>query len=238
MNNYEFFKEIFCQKYEEIKQLMRNDYLKYYAIKIIEKKEINNYKINENILDIILLIVKIKLSEENSIKNLQFWNDINELAKIILFTQGYKDDINNLIDIILDIQVYCNIEKYIIDILSQNIIKFEISKRNKRYTKKVNLCFYYIIESLIRGVLIYSVELLKKDNFKFYEFFFKFTSIEANLQKMNIKYNLYSKEIYNLKSIIKIYECYKLNQEQFEKNYELIINNLLNQSRLLYEDNY
>ena len=238
LNIYEFFKEIFCQKYEEIKQLMRNDYLKYFAIKIIEKKEINNYKINENILDIILLIVKIKLAEENSIKNLQFWNDINELAKIILFTQGYKDDINNLIDIILDIQVYCNIEKYIIDILSQNIIKFEISKRNKRYTKKVNLCFYYILESLIRGVLIYSVELLKKDNFKFYEFFYTFTSIEANLQKINIKYNLYSKEIYNLKSIIKIYECYKLNQEQFEKNYELIINNLLKQSRLLYEDNY
>ena len=41
-----------------------------------------------------------------------------------------------------------------------------------------------------------------------------------------------------MKSIIKIYECYKLNQEEFEKNYEKIINNLLKQSSLLYEGDY
>ena len=132
LNNYEFFREIFCQKYEEIRQLIRDDYLKYNAIKIIEKKQINDYRINENILNIILLIIKIKLAEENSIKNVQFFNDIDELSKIIIFTQGYHDDISNLIDIILDIKNYCNdIEKLIVDILSQNIIKYEISNRRK-----------------------------------------------------------------------------------------------------------
>ena len=216
---------------------MREDYLKYYTIKIIEKKQVKDYIVNENILDTLLLLVKIKIAEEKSVKFVRFSEDIDELVKIILFTQGYKEDILNLIDIFLDIKNYCNIEKYMIDILDQNIIKYEISNRNKRYTKKVNLFFFYVIESLIRGVLLYSIELLKKDNFKFYEFFFTFTSIEANIQKINVKYNLYSKEIYNLISIIKIYECYRLNQEQFEKNYEKIVNNLLKQSFLLYDDN-
>ena len=238
LNSHEFFKEIYNQANDEMKKILREDYLKYYVTKIIEKRQINDYKKNESILNILILILKIKLVEENSVKYFNFHNDIEELVKIILFTQGYKDDISNLIEIILDISAYFNIEGKIIDILGQNIIKYEISNRNKRYTKKVNLCFFNIIESFIRGMLLYSIELLKKDNYKFYDYFFNFIQIEANLQKINKKYNLFSKGIYNLISLIKIYDSFKINQGEFEKNYEIIVKNLLKQSQLLYEENY
>ena len=237
INNYELFKEIYNQDNEEIKRKMREDYLVYYVIKIIEKKD-TNYSTNENILEILYLILKIKFCERGALNRFNFVNDIEEFAKIILFTQGYKEDIIDIINIILDIKKYCNIGKYMIDILEENIIKYEESERNKKYTKKVNNYFFKIIESLIRGILLFSIELKKNDLFKFYEFFFTLPSIEANLQKINQKYNLYSKQIYNLSSIIKIHDCYKFNQEEFENNYENIVKNLLNQSILLYEGNY
>ena len=237
INNYELFKEIYNQNNEEIKRKMREDYLIYYVIKIIEKKN-TNYSINENILEILYLLLKIKFCERGALNRFDFVNDIEEFAKIILFTQGYKEDIIDIINIILDIKNYCNIGKYMTDILEENIIKYEDSERNQKYTKKVNYYFFKIIESLIRGILLYSIELKKNDQFKFYEFFFTLPSIEANLQKINQKYNLYSKQIYNLSSIIKIHECYKFNLEEFENKYEEIVNNLLNQSILLYEGSY
>ena len=202
------------------------------------KKKDTTYSANENILEILYLILKIKFCEREALNRFKFVNDIEEFAKIILFTQGYKEDIIDIINIILDIKNYCNIGKYMVDILEENIIKYEESERNKKYTKKVNFYFFKIIESLIRGILLYSMELQKNDNFKFYEFFFTLPSIEANLQKINQKYNLYSKQIYNLSSIIKIHECYKFNLQQFENNYEKIVKNLLNQSALLYEGSY
>ena len=238
LNNYDFFKEIYHQTNDKIKQFMREDYLKYYGIKIVEKKQVNDYIINENILKTIFLLIKIKFGETGRINNFNYSNDINEFIKIILFMEGYKEDILNIIDIILEIYNFFDIEKYMLDILNQNIIKYEESNRNKKYTKKVNNFFFNVIESLIRGILLYSIELLQKDNFKFYEFFYTFTSIEANIQRINKKYNLYSKQIYNLISIIKIYESYKIYLNDFEKNYDKIVNNLLRQSILLYDNQY
>ena len=86
-------------------------------------------------------------------------------------------------------------------------------------------------------MLLYSVELKKKDKNKFYDYFYTFIPAEASIQKLNMKYNINSKQIFNLNSIIKIHECYKFNQEKFEENYERIINNLIKQTYLLYNNN-
>ena len=86
-----------------------------------------------------------------------------------------------------------------------------------------------VIESLIRGILLFSIELIKKDKDVFSEFFKFFKFLEDSLQKLNIKYNLNSKEIYIIRTIIKIEEECKYNHDKFEKNYEKIMNNLLNQ---------
>ena len=79
---------------------------------------------------------------------------------------------------------YCeNIEELMIKILDEEKIKYEISERNKAYTAVVNLNFFNIMESLIRAILLYSLELIKKDKAIFYEYLYTLPSIEANLQK-------------------------------------------------------
>ena len=74
------------------------------------------------------------------------------------------------------------------------------------------------------------------DKNKFFELFQSFISIEANIQKINRKFILFSKELYNLRAIIKIQESYKCNYEWFENNYEKITNNLLQQTTLMYNN--
>ena len=237
MNKHELYKIIYSQNYEELKNIMLEEYLKYFVIQYLEKKEVD-YTINETILSFLKLIIKVKLSDNHN-QNYEFENKIEEFIKIVLFTQGYKEDIKILFDTFIEVQKYCqNIEEYIINILKEEKIRYEVSERNKKYTKIVNIVFFNIIESLIRGTLLYSIELIKKDKVKFFKFFFSFTSIEANLQKINKKFYLYCKEIFNIRTIIQIEKEYKYNYEQFEINYEKIMNNLLHQSIILYDQNY
>ena len=238
LDNIEFFRVIYNQNDEKIKKLLLQDYLKYYIIKLLGTKQNTNYITNENIYYILLLIIKIKFGEEGRYDDYRFINDKEELAKIILFTQGYKNDILNLIDIMLEPKNYFPVEKYMFKTLNKNQIIFDEHNQKKRYIKKVNNFFYYIIESLIESMLVYSVELAKKDMNKFYDYFYTFTPAEASIQKLNMKYNINSKQIFNLNSIIKIHECYKFNQNKFEECYSKIINNLLKQTNLLYNNNY
>ena len=63
-------------------------------------------------------------------------------------------------------------------------------------------------------------------------------SIEASLQKLNSKLYLYSKELFSLKCIVKIYQNNNLNYEQFETNFERIMHNLLQQSEEFYAENF
>ena len=235
INKDDFFQNI--ENNNNLKSMLLEDYLKYFIIKFLEKNEID-LKYNESVYKFLIIIIKAKLGESNSI-NYNFKNTFEEFIKIILFTQVYKNDIKNLFNIFIDVKKYCNnIEERICNILNEYIIKYEISDRNKEYTKEVNINFFNIIESLSRAILLYSVELIKIDKNKFHEYFSIFTLIEANLQKFNNKFNLYSKELGNLTTIIKVHESYKNNNEQFINNYENIINNLLKQSILLYNNDY
>ena len=238
LDNIEFFRVMYNQNDEQIKKLLLEEYLKYYVIKILTTKQNTNYTTNEHIYSILLLILKIKFGEQGAYNEYQFSNDKEELAKIILFTQGYKNDIINLIDIILEPNNYFPIEKYMFKSLVRKQIKYENNDQNKKYIKKVNYFLFNIIESLIESMLIYSIELERKDINKFYDYFYTFIPAEASLQKINKKYNIGSKQIFNLNSIIKIQESHKLNHQEFELYYEKIVTNLLNQSYLLYISNY
>ena len=110
--------------------------------------------------------------------------------------------------------------------LNEGKIKYEISDRNKKHTEIVNKSFFNILEPFIKSILICTIELLKNNKIQFYDYFLSLASIEANLHKINKKFYLFSKEIYNIRMIIKIEEAFKQNHEQFENNYENIINNL------------
>ena len=235
INKNELLKAVLYQNNEELKKLLFEDYLTYYIMKYLEKTNVN-YLNNEKVLNFLKMIIKIKLSENNSY-DYNFQIKIEEYAQIIIFLEGYFEDIKILLDTFVEVLNYSNnLEDYIIKVLKENVIKYEISERNKKYTKIVNINFFIIIEAFLKAVLLFSIDLLKEDKAKFYEFFYNLNSIEANLQKINKKYFLFSKEIYNFRNIIKIQESHKYNVNQFENNYEKIINNLLQQSVYLYDD--
>ena len=238
INEHEIFKAIFNQNNQELKIMLLEDYLKNYIIIYSEKNNVN-YLLNEKLLSFLKLIIKAKLSDTHN-HHYEFNGSLQEFIKIILFTQVYINEIKCFLDIFIETHKYCeNIEELMIEVLDENKIKYEISERNKAYTEEVNINFFNIMESLIRAILIYSIEINKRDKkIKFYEYLYALPSIEANLQKINKKLILYSKEIYNLRTIIKIGEAYKSNPEQFENNFERIMNNLLQQTEQFYLENF
>ena len=236
INKIELFNIIYNQNNEEFKKIILNDYFIFFICEYLQKKNIK-FEINEKILNFLKLIIKIYLNDFNN-NQYSFNYTQDEFIKIILFTQGYKEDIKSLFDIFIDLQKYCdNIVESMEEILKKKEIKYEISTRNKEYTKLVNNSFFNILESLIRSILLYSYELLK-DKAKFFEFIYSLTSIEASLQKINKKFFLYCKEIYNIRTLIKIEEAFKNNYESFFDNYTIIMDNMLEQSILFYELKY
>ena len=233
-NKCELIKEIYDhdQIKIELRKMLLDDYLKYLIIKYTYKNKIHN-QMNGKLLNLLYMMIKVKLCE--NINTFEFKNSIDEFISIILFTQGYFEDIQNIFDIFIEISKFNhNFDKIIAQILSENKMVYEISYRNEEYTKIVNIYLFKIIESIIRGMLIYSIDLLKRDKAKFFEYFSSFSAIEAIIQKINKKYYLFSKEIYNLRIIIKIDETNKF----FDKDYEKIVENLLKQSILSYNKDY
>ena len=237
INKYDIFKAVFNQNNAELKIILMEDYLKYYIVIYSEKNNVN-YLLNEKLLSFLKLIIKARLSDSHN-HLYKFNGSLQEFIKIILFTQVYINEIKCFLDIFIEVHKYCeNIEDLMIQILDEGKIRYEISERNKDYTGVVNINFFNIMEALIRAILLYSIELNKKDKIKFYELLYALPSIEANLQKVNKKFILYSKEIYNIRTIIKIDEAYKSKHEQLEKNFERIMNNLLQQSEQFYLENF
>ena len=237
INKEEYFNAIYNQNNNNFRKFLLQDYHTYFIIKCLNKIDIkfNNIK---QIMDFYFIILMLKLSEK-IILPIQFENTLDEFIDIILFTQGYFEDIIYLINIFISITKYCDkLKELIIKILNENIIKFETPEKANDNSKIVNYCWFLVIESLTRAILEYSIELFNKDKNMFFEYLGIFRVIEANLQKLNIKYYLYNKEIYNLTSIIKIQEYYKYNHDEFENNYINIINNLLYQTLLLYKSDY
>ena len=134
INKNELLKAVLYQDNEELKKLIFEEYFKYYAMKYLEKANINYLK-NEKVLNFLKMIIKIKLSENNSY-NYDFQIKIDEFAQIVMFTQGYLEDIKIILDTFVEVLNYCdNYEEYIINALKENVIQYEISERNQKYTK-------------------------------------------------------------------------------------------------------
>ena len=237
INKYPIFKETFNQNDEKFKQYIIEDYLIFFIIKFLEAKK-SDYITNQNLLSFLKFIVKMKLSGTYYYKY-EIKNTLEEFIRIILFIQGYKEEIKNFLEIFMQVIKYCSdIEERMKKVLDDEKIKDEVSDRNQEHSKKVNLTFFYIIESFIKAILSFSVELIENDNAKFYDFFYNLPIIETIFQKINKKLYLYSKEIYNIRSIIKIEEALKQKHEYFENNYKNIMNILFQQSISYYEEKF
>ena len=233
----EIFKEIYNQSNEDFRKFLLKDYLNYFILKYIEKND-GNYENNEKISNFLSLLLNIKLKGAK-IPKISFENTIDEFIEILLFTQGYLQNIITFFNIFLDIKKYCqNFEDDIYKILTKNLIKYEISERKDEFSKLVNLHWFLIVESFTRAILDNSMKIFKQDRNKFYDFFGLFPAIETDFQRLNKKFYLNNKEIYNLGSIIKFNEFYRHNIDKFEKYYKEIVNNLLDQTSNLYNNNY
>ena len=93
---------------------------------------------------------------------ISFLRGFNLLHKLIIFTLGYKNGIKDLFNIFIYIKKFwINFEHKLCNILNGNIIKHEISDRNKEDTKKVNINILNIIEYLSRAFLLYNAGLSK-----------------------------------------------------------------------------
>jgi hypothetical protein len=234
-NKIELFRTIYNFDNEDLKIMILNEYLKYYIIKYSEE---SGSKTNAKLVNLLKLIIKIKFSKNHN-QHYEFQNTFDEFIKIVLFTQGYKEVIQSFIDVYINITKYCsNIEEKIESLLDKDLFIYEISERNKKFTKIVNLNLFNLMEAFIRAILLFSIDLIQKDKAKFLEYLYYLHSLEAIMERINKKYFLYSKEIYTLRYIIKIEEGYKSNQDQFETNYIYIMNNLLEQSTYLFKANY
>ena len=237
INKIYIFKELFNQNDEKFKQDIIEDYLVHFLIKYLEVKK-TDYITNQKLMSFLKFILKIKLSGGYNYKY-EIKYTLEEFTKIILFIQGYREEIKNFLDAFIEVNKYCNdIEEKMIKVIDEENIKDEVSERNQEHSKKVNSSFFYMIESLIKSILSFSVELIENDNAKFYDFFYTLPLIETILQKINQKLYLYSKEIYNIRTIIKIEEALKQNHEQFENKYKNIMNILFQQSIFYYEGKY
>ena len=138
-NKCELFKSIFDdQKNIELRKMLLEDYSKFFIIKYLEKRKIN-YKMNEKLLSLLYILMKVKLCDSGEkicdFNNFKYQYSLKEFIEIILFTQGYKEDIKNIFEIYLHIIKYDeNFDKNIETIISKNEMKYEISKRNEKYT--------------------------------------------------------------------------------------------------------
>ena len=228
------FDNIYHYKNEDIAKLLLDDYFEYCLIKYLEKKD---YKYNKKLFSYFKLLVKIISKRDNY--NNEFEYTLDEFVKIVLITQGYLKDINYFLNIFIDIEKYgFDIEKKIILILEENKIKYEISKRNPEYTEIVNLGIFKIIESIIRTILLISVDIYKVNKNNFYKYITSLNSIRACFEQINKKYYLFSKELNNFRIFTKLIEYYKDNIELLEINFEKIMGYILEQSIFLYNDDF
>ena len=216
INKYQFFKALYESCNNDLKKFIMEDYLYYFIINCVEEEKVG-YEMSEKLLNFLKLILSLKLGENGH--SYRFENSINEFKKIVLFTQGYADDIKNILKLFIEFSKYCeNINERIIKILDENMIKYEISLKNKKYTQIVNNSFFFIVEAFIRIIMIFSSELIKKDKIKFKEYFSHCNKANKFFQNLSTKFSLPSKEALNIEILIKIEESIGSEQEQFEKN--------------------
>ena len=136
INKYDFFKQIFNQNNEELKKMITNEYIKYFIIKYIKKKEMNDFEVNEKLIGFLQLIIKIKLSDSHN-HHYDFENTI-ELGKIfikLLYKRNVKMLTDNIMKAINDLYKFL---LYQLIILS-NIFFIKGIYNNKIDTIKTNI---------------------------------------------------------------------------------------------------
>ena len=135
---------------------------------------------------------------------------INKFACIINFLQSYSKEIYMILDLYFFLLFYFpKLDYSVINNIETKKVIMEEDPRSPSYTRVNKLCFFYITESLC-NILKEKILFVLKDeiNFKNYSKIKKFlNSVQNNIQnliKIENRFMLFSKEIFNLEIIGKI----------------------------------
>ena len=195
---------------------------------LVEQDENNeNTKINQNknIIDFVRYIAELQLEIDSKES---IFNDIDKkLIYILLWFQCNLVFIQNIIKIY---KILCNyipnlLEK-IKDIIKNEKVKFEISKRNPEYKRYTNYLFTILIESLIFSIFYhFDFNTLTKDNQN--EFLKNLNEIIALIDQTKTQLNMYLNEFSNLISLVEVSDAL-ISIKKFDikkiDNYKQIIN--------------
>ena len=182
------------------------------------KEEIKNNEYDDNITD-----------DKNNIY-------IKKFACIINFLQSYSKEIHMILELYFFLLIYFpNLENSVKKNIETKKVIMEEDPRSPSYTRVNKLCFFYIIESLC-NILKEKILLVLKDeiNFKHYSKQKNFlNSVQYNIQnliKIENRFILFSKEIFNLEIIGKI-----IVQIQKIKNYSSLFDLGIEVLKILFE---
>ena len=199
------------------------------------KEETKNKIDYYNIKQFLKFIVKKRI-ESNEI--FQENEPIKMTASTINWIESYSLEISNVIEMFYKLNKYVdNLFTLIKDIINNNEIKYEISKRSE-YTSIVNKPLFYSMESILKVTtkdLIYK-NLIKspKDLSKLLKFNREIFQLAL---KMEGNYDLFSKEVYSLQEIIIIFEYLILHKKVTPENLETIITFFSNESVYISSSN-
>ena len=219
-------REIFqSQDSLEIKKSIYFDNLLIYCIEISDKFSnkndnfINPIKFIEILLQLRFNILNNNNALQNEIEFSESYFDTKEdftienLSEVFLYLECYKPEI-----IILS-EVFCILSSYLpetFDSMKEIIKSKKINiedRRNPSYKKIVNGVYFILIESLLKSIYKNIESIFGLEIYVFYPFFDSLIFIEANFNKINQKFLLYSNELYSLRNILSVYNIFKNEQD-------------------------
>ena len=176
-------------------------------------------------------------------------NESNDIFKVdepekkvsssINWIEAYSDEIENIIIIFSKLAQYIDkLNEQIEEIINKEEIKYEISKRSKGYKSIVNLPLFYALESVLKVVSKENFYLDSINNPK--EFSNKLNISRELLHfalKMEVKYDLYSKEVYSLQEILAIINCLYSNKKLTHENIKKIVSFFSKESYYINQEN-
>ena len=215
----------FCSEGNEIK--LEKSFLDLY----IKNNNINNININE-----------INLNDDNNIINENNNNDISYIdifVNVINFIESYSQEIYNILEVfdyLYKNDDSKNLKNIFKDMIKINKVTMEESDRSPAYTHINKISFFYVIENLLRYMIIIFKQ---KDFLNMYNYYKKSKCYLINLFKLEKRFLLFSKEIFNFTIIINIFEYYeKSEKEKVINEYVKVLKKIMLGDELLLNKNY
>ena len=189
---------------------------------------------------------KLKNNNENNLEENIINENINNenlyvdiFINVLNFIESYSQEIYNILeffDFLNQDEKSNNIIKILKNMILENKTNMEESERSPNYSHINKISFFYIIENLLRYI---QSNFKKRDFLNMYEYYKKIKIYLSNLFKLEKRFLLFSKEIFNFSLMINIFEYFeKSDKEKVVNEYEKLIKKIIIDAELLLSNNY